>query len=223
MLCEQLANNPLTVSNRDSVAHLRNIDPYKNFSIIRHGSSSCDEEQLGQPEQPSDTQCRASHLTPETDIRSYDSQNRGQCERWGRNSGYEQSDQIKIGRGEVGESDVVKRQHIAVAEVENGVEAYLSGNGLNGCQVEHSRHAGQVDPVLALIEVIDDVVAVAVGEDENILTGLAGEVVVAAEPLQSIIAAEPLQSVIFRCPTSKLFPVSATPSTSSTLIENVSS
>ena len=41
---------------------LRNIDADKGFSIVRHGSSSCDEDRLGQSEQPSDTQCRASHL-----------------------------------------------------------------------------------------------------------------------------------------------------------------
>ena len=40
---------PPTVSNRDGVAHLRNIDPHENFGIIRHGSSSCDEDRLGQP------------------------------------------------------------------------------------------------------------------------------------------------------------------------------
>jgi hypothetical protein len=53
---------PLTISNRDGIAHLRNIDPYKPFGIIRHGSSSCDEDRLGPPEQPSDAQCRAEPL-----------------------------------------------------------------------------------------------------------------------------------------------------------------
>src|SRR5665647_510434 len=57
-----------SISNRDGIAYFRDIDPYKNFAIIRHGSSSCDEDRLGQPEQPSDAQCSASHLTPQADI-----------------------------------------------------------------------------------------------------------------------------------------------------------
>jgi hypothetical protein len=63
---------PPTVSNRDGIARLRYIDPYENFAIIHHGSPSCDEDRLGPPEQPSDAQCRASHLMPDADIRSYD-------------------------------------------------------------------------------------------------------------------------------------------------------
>ncbi|MGO6944756.1 hypothetical protein, partial [Rhizobium johnstonii] len=37
----------------------------KSFSIICHGSSSCDEDRLGLSEQPSENQCRASHLRRE--------------------------------------------------------------------------------------------------------------------------------------------------------------
>ncbi len=41
---------PLTVSNRDGVAHLRNINSYKNFGRIHHDSSSCAEDRLGPTE-----------------------------------------------------------------------------------------------------------------------------------------------------------------------------
>jgi hypothetical protein len=51
------------VRNRDGVPQLRDIESDKGFPIIRHGSSSCDEDRLGQSEQPSDAQSRASHLT----------------------------------------------------------------------------------------------------------------------------------------------------------------
>ena len=52
----------LTIRNRDGIAYLRDIDPHENIGKIPHGSSSCGEDRLGLPEQPSDTQCRASHL-----------------------------------------------------------------------------------------------------------------------------------------------------------------
>lgn len=54
---------PAGIRNRDSVHQLRDIDSDKCFSIICHGSSSCHADRLGQPAQPSDAQCRASHLT----------------------------------------------------------------------------------------------------------------------------------------------------------------
>jgi hypothetical protein len=52
----------LTIRNRDGIAYLRDIDSHENIGNIPHGSSSCDEDRLGLPEQPSDRQCRASHL-----------------------------------------------------------------------------------------------------------------------------------------------------------------
>jgi hypothetical protein len=54
---------PACVRNRDGISQLRHIDSDKRFPLICHGSSSCDEDRLGPPEQPSDAQCRASHLT----------------------------------------------------------------------------------------------------------------------------------------------------------------
>jgi hypothetical protein len=54
---------PAGLGNRDGNPQLRDIDSDKSFPIIRHGSSSCDEDRLGPPEQPSDAQCRASDLT----------------------------------------------------------------------------------------------------------------------------------------------------------------
>jgi hypothetical protein len=54
---------PASVRNRDGVPQLRDIDSDKCFPTICHGSSSCDEVRLGPTEQPSDAQCRASHLT----------------------------------------------------------------------------------------------------------------------------------------------------------------
>jgi hypothetical protein len=48
----------------------RHINADKDFCEIDHGSSSCGEDRLGRSEQPSKTQCRASHLRP-ADIRSY--------------------------------------------------------------------------------------------------------------------------------------------------------
>ena len=54
----------LAVSNRNSVTHLGNIDPDKNLCRMVHGSSSCDEDRLGPPEQPSLEQNRPSHLSP---------------------------------------------------------------------------------------------------------------------------------------------------------------
>ena len=59
------ANFSLTarIGNRDGVSQFGNIDSDKCFSIICHGSSSCDEDRLSPSEQPSNVQCRASHLT----------------------------------------------------------------------------------------------------------------------------------------------------------------
>lgn len=54
---------PAGIRNCDGVPQLCNIDSDKCFPIICHGSSSCDEDRLGPPEQPSDAQCRASNLT----------------------------------------------------------------------------------------------------------------------------------------------------------------
>jgi hypothetical protein len=54
---------PAGIRNRDGVPQLRDIDSDKCFPIICHGSSSCDEDRLGPPEQPWDVQCRASHVT----------------------------------------------------------------------------------------------------------------------------------------------------------------
>jgi hypothetical protein len=54
---------PACLRNRNGISQLGDIDSDKCFPIIRHGSSSCDEDRLGPPEQPSDAQCRASHLT----------------------------------------------------------------------------------------------------------------------------------------------------------------
>jgi hypothetical protein len=41
---------PPGIRNCDGVPQLRDIDSDKRFSIIRHGSSSCDEDRLGQSE-----------------------------------------------------------------------------------------------------------------------------------------------------------------------------
>ncbi|MCA0022881.1 MULTISPECIES: hypothetical protein, partial [unclassified Mesorhizobium] len=49
---------PAGFRNRDGVPQLSDIDSDKCFPIICHGSSSCDEDRLGPPEQPSDAQCR---------------------------------------------------------------------------------------------------------------------------------------------------------------------
>jgi len=59
------ANLPLPagVRNRNGVPQLCDIDSDKCFLMICHGSSSCGEDRLGSPEQPSDAQSRASHLT----------------------------------------------------------------------------------------------------------------------------------------------------------------
>ena len=60
-------SEPLRPGPQSAIAmafpQLRDINSDKGFSIVRHGSSSCDEDRLGQSEQPSDAQCRASHLT----------------------------------------------------------------------------------------------------------------------------------------------------------------
>ncbi len=53
---------PACLCNREGISQLGHIDSDKCFPIICHGSSSCDEDRLGPPEQPSDAQCRASHL-----------------------------------------------------------------------------------------------------------------------------------------------------------------
>jgi hypothetical protein len=53
---------PLTVGNRNGVARFCHIDPDENIYMLVHGSSSCDEDRLGHPEQPSETQYRASYL-----------------------------------------------------------------------------------------------------------------------------------------------------------------
>ncbi|MBE1508586.1 hypothetical protein H4W29_005831 [Rhizobium viscosum] len=51
--------------NSDRVLQFADIDSYKSFSIICHGSSSRDKDRLGLSEQPSEDQCRASHLSHE--------------------------------------------------------------------------------------------------------------------------------------------------------------
>jgi len=56
---------PASFGNSNRVLQLGNIDSDKYFSIICHGSSSCDEDRLGLSEQPSEDQCRASHLSYE--------------------------------------------------------------------------------------------------------------------------------------------------------------
>jgi hypothetical protein len=53
---------PASFSNSNRILQLGDIDSNKSFSIICHGSSSCDEDRLGLSEQPSEDQCRASHL-----------------------------------------------------------------------------------------------------------------------------------------------------------------
>jgi hypothetical protein len=68
--CINLAEIPdLSVSSRfgnsNRILQFGNIDSDKSFSIICHGSSSCDEDRLGLSEQPSEDQCRASHLRRE--------------------------------------------------------------------------------------------------------------------------------------------------------------
>lgn len=54
---------PAGIRNRDGVLRLCDIDSDKRFPIICHGSSSCGEDRIGPPEQPSDAQCKVSHLT----------------------------------------------------------------------------------------------------------------------------------------------------------------
>ncbi len=56
---------PAGFSDSDRVLQFGDIDSYESFSIICHGSSSCDEDRLGLSEQPSEDQCRASHLRHE--------------------------------------------------------------------------------------------------------------------------------------------------------------
>jgi hypothetical protein len=54
----------LAIGDRNRVACFGNVDPDKNLCRITHGSSSCDEDRLGPPEQPSLAQSRTSHLNP---------------------------------------------------------------------------------------------------------------------------------------------------------------
>lgn len=56
---------PARFGNSNCILQLGDIDSDKSFSIICHGSSSCDEDRLGLSEQPSENQCRASHLRRE--------------------------------------------------------------------------------------------------------------------------------------------------------------
>jgi hypothetical protein len=44
----------LVISNRDCIARLRNVDSDEYICMMAHGSSSCDEDRLGQSEQPSE-------------------------------------------------------------------------------------------------------------------------------------------------------------------------
>lgn len=61
--------SPGRFRDRDGVFQLRDVDSDKCLTIIRHGSSSCDEGGPARPpEHPSDSQCRASHLIAEADI-----------------------------------------------------------------------------------------------------------------------------------------------------------
>src|SRR5262249_35772922 len=43
----------IAIRDRYCITCLRNIDPYKSFCTMIHGSFSCDEDRLGPPEQPS--------------------------------------------------------------------------------------------------------------------------------------------------------------------------
>lgn len=56
---------PTKFGDSNRVLQLGDIDSDESFPIICPGSSSCDEERLGPSEQPSDDQCRASHLRRE--------------------------------------------------------------------------------------------------------------------------------------------------------------
>jgi hypothetical protein len=56
---------PARFGNSNRILQLSDIDSDKSFSIICHSSSSCDEDRLGPSEQPSEDQCRASHLRRE--------------------------------------------------------------------------------------------------------------------------------------------------------------
>ncbi|CDZ40163.1 Hypothetical protein, partial CDS, partial [Neorhizobium galegae bv. officinalis] len=56
---------PARFGDSDRILQLGDIHSDKSFSIICHGSSSCDEDRLGPSEQPSEDQCRASHLNHE--------------------------------------------------------------------------------------------------------------------------------------------------------------
>lgn len=47
----------LAISNCEGVARLGNINPSEKLCRMIRGSSSCDEDRLGVPEQPSDVQC----------------------------------------------------------------------------------------------------------------------------------------------------------------------
>lgn len=56
---------PSGFSEGNRILQFGNIDSNKSFSIICHGSSSCEEDRLGLSEQPSEDHCRASHLSHE--------------------------------------------------------------------------------------------------------------------------------------------------------------
>jgi hypothetical protein len=56
---------PAGFSDSNRILQFGDVDSNKSFSIISHGSSSCDEDRLGLSEQPSEDQCRASHLSHE--------------------------------------------------------------------------------------------------------------------------------------------------------------
>lgn len=56
---------PPRFSNSNRILQLGDIDFDKSFSTICHGSSSCDEDRLGLSEQPSEDQCKVSHLSYE--------------------------------------------------------------------------------------------------------------------------------------------------------------
>lgn len=51
----------LAISHCNSIARFGDINSDKNLRRLSHGSSSCGEDRLGLPEQPSEAQSRASH------------------------------------------------------------------------------------------------------------------------------------------------------------------
>ncbi|MER9959245.1 hypothetical protein NKJ52_31350 [Mesorhizobium australicum] len=62
---------PAGIRNCDGVPQLCDVNSDKCFPKICHGSSSCDEDRLGPPEQPPEAQCRGATSPAEADIRSY--------------------------------------------------------------------------------------------------------------------------------------------------------